>query len=189
MLVYHAPTRQHRCGAAVTAIAVTLMLVTMGARDAKAQAGQDERLPDRTETMRLAGPRFGMTFLTAEMRDSLSSYGIEVGPMITQFGWQFEKQFLGQQTGIVAVSEWIALVGGLERGVFLPSLSWIIGVRSPGGTEFGVGPNVSAAGVGLVIAAGVTFRATNMNIPLSLAVVPTVAGARISILSGFTLTK
>ena len=133
---------------------------------------------------KLSGPRFGVTLLTREMRDSLAAYDIKVGSVITQFGWQWERQFTG--TGSVTpVSEWVLLVGGLDQGEFLPSVSWLVGLRSRGGAELGVGPNVSAAGIGLVFAAGVTVTSGNINIPFNLAVVPTNEGVRVGILTGF----
>lgn len=123
------------------------------------------------------------------MRDSLKNHDIDVGSVIRQFGWQFEKQFLGTGGGLVAVNEWVVLVGGLDQGTFLPGVSWIVGLRGKGGAEVGVGPNVSVAGFGLVAAAGVTYRAGTLNIPLNFAVVPSRDGARVSIISGFSLTK
>ena len=159
------------------------------ATSASAQSAGETRVPDHTETIRLSGPRFGVTFLNQKMVDSLEAHNVKVGSVITQFGWQFEKQFLGEPGGLAAINEWILLIGGLDQGTFLPSLSWIVRVRGQGGAEFGVGPNASAAGVGLVVAAGVTYRAGTMNIPLNFAVVPTKDGARVSIITGFTLNK
>ena len=152
-----------------------------------AQAPGDPRVPETTDRMKLSGPRFGVTFLTTQMRDSLKSHSINVGPVISQFGWQFERQFLGNSEGVTAVSEWVFLVGGLDQGTFLPSISWLVGMRGPNGTEFGVGPNVSAAGASLVIAAGITHRAGALNVPINLAVVPSRDGTRIGLLTGFTM--
>jgi hypothetical protein len=67
--------------------------------------------------------------------------------MISQFGWQFERQFYSKDSGVAVVNEWVGLVGGLDRGVALPSLSWLVGVRTKEGTELGIGPNVTPAGV------------------------------------------
>jgi hypothetical protein len=156
---------------------------------ASAQAPADSRVPDRTQNIRLSGPRVGLTFLQQEFRDSLRAHDIEVSSVITQFGWQFENQFLGKPGGLAAVNEWIVLIGGLDQGAFLPSVSWIVGVRGQGGAEIGVGPNISAAGVGLVAAAGITYRSSTMNIPLNFAVVPAKTGPRVSIITGFTLNK
>jgi hypothetical protein len=44
-------------------------------------------------------------------------------------------------------------------------------------------------GTGLVLAGGVTFRAGAMNVPLNVAFVPSRSGARVSILTGFSLRR
>jgi hypothetical protein len=152
------------------------------------QSIPDSRLPTATERAGLSGPRVGATFLTTSMRDKLlADHNIKVGPVISQFGWQFERQFLGNEGGPTAVSEWVVMVGGLDQGVFLPSLTWLVGIRTSSGQEIGVGPNVTPAGVALAIAAGVTKRAGSMNIPFNLAVVPSQNGVRMSLLTGFTM--
>ena len=69
----------------------------------------------------------------------------------------------------------------------LPSLSWLDGLRSRAGTEIGVGPNVTPAGVALAFAAGVTIRQSTLNVPINLAVVPSKSGVRMSLLTGFTM--
>lgn len=71
----------------------------------------------------------------------------------------------------------------------LPSLSWMVGVRMRDGAEFGAGPNVTPAGTALAIAAGITFRAGALNVPVNLAVVPSKSGVRVSVLSGFSLRR
>ena len=119
----------------------------------------------------------------------LQERDIIVKPMITQFGWQFEKEFYSKDGGVAAVNEWVALVGGLDQGVVLPSISWLVGLRTKEGTEFGIGPNVTPAGVALALAAGVTIRAGIMNVPMNLAVVPSSAGMRVSFLTGFNMRR
>ena len=78
-------------------------------------------------------------------------------------------------------------VGGLDQGVVIPSLSWLVGVRASDGTEIGVGPNITPAGVALALAAGKTFRAGVLNVPVNIAVVPSRLGMRVSLLTGFSL--
>ena len=56
-------------------------------------------------------------------------------------------------------------------------------------SHIGIGPNISPAGVALAMAAGVTFRAGVLNIPMNFAVVPSKEGMRVSMLTGFTLRK
>ena len=148
-----------------------------------------QTLPAQAYTAGLSGPRFGVTFLAPGILEKLSARGVDVAPNISQFGWQFEKPFYGQGSPVAMVTEWVALLGGLDQGVVLPGLSWIVGVRTRDGAEFGIGPNVSPAGAALVLAGGVTFRAGAMNIPLNVAFVPSRSGSRVSILSGFSLRR
>src|SRR5262245_36241446 len=115
-------------------------------------------LPPAARVADLSGPRFGGTFLSDGVVQSLKvNDGVRVGPMITQFGWQVEKQFYNGGSGVAALTEAVVLFGGMEQGLVLPSLSWLVGVRTHEGTEFGVGPNITPVGVAL--AAGKTFRA------------------------------
>ena len=133
----------------------------------------------------MSGPRFGVTQLSDGVVASLRDRYIDVGPTISQFGWQFEKQFYSKAGGIAAVNEFVVLLGGLEQGVVLPSLSWMVGLRSPTGVEFGIGPNITPAGVALALAGGVTFRSGSLNVPVTFAVVPSKEGMRVSLLTGF----
>ncbi|MBK8248520.1 MAG: hypothetical protein IPK85_14095 [Gemmatimonadetes bacterium] len=145
------------------------------------------RLPGPTTMAQLSGPRFGATFVPARARAELAEKGIEVNGVMSQFGWQFERLFLSGDGQMAAVSEFVVLVGGLDQGTFLPSINWVIGARHVGGLEFGVGPNLSAAGSALVIAAGATRRSGSMNIPFNVSVVPSKFGTRLSLLTGFTV--
>ncbi len=131
----------------------------------------------------LSGPRFGMTTLSDQMVAKLSESNIEVNPVISQFGWQFEKQFYAKDSNVAVVNEWVILLGGLEQGVALPSLSWLVGMRTNNGTEFGVGR------VSLAFAAGMTMRTGVLNIPMNVAVVPSKSGMRVSLLTGFSLRQ
>jgi hypothetical protein len=146
-----------------------------------------QTLPPVAHTANLSGPRFGFTLLSDGVVEKLAERQIEVGPHISQFGWQAEKQFFTRGSGVTMVTEWIALVGGLEQSVVLPSLSWMVGVRTRDGAEFGIGPNVTPAGTALVFATGMTFRAGAVNVPVNVAVVPSKSGTRVSVLSGFSL--
>lgn len=141
-------------------------------------------------TVSLAGPRFGFTSLPPGAIDKLKERQIElVNPFISQFGWQFEKQFYSRGSNATVVSEWVGLVGGLDQGVILPSLSWLVGVRTATGAEFGVGPNITPAGVGLVITGGVTLRTGFVNVPVNVAIVPSKVGTRVTVLTGFNMSR
>ncbi len=146
-----------------------------------------QTIPPPARSVSLAGPRVGVTVLSNGVVDSLRERNVNVRPLVTQFGWQVEKQFFTSDSGLTAVTEWVGLLGGLEQSLAIPSLSWIVGLRTSTGAEFGIGPNITPAGTALAIAGGVTFRAGVVNIPVNVAVVPSAAGVRVSVLSGFNL--
>ena len=145
------------------------------------------QLPPYAKTADLSGPRFGLTLLSDGVVKALEERDITVAPRISQFGWQFEKQFYTRESGVTMVTEWIGLIGGLEQSVALPSLSWMVGVRTRDGAEFGIGPNITPAGTALVLATGMTFRSVVLNSPVNVAVVPSKAGTRVTLLTGFSL--
>jgi hypothetical protein len=156
------------------------------AADARAQSAPAQPPMKPAETMDLSGPRVGTTFLDTGVRAQLlETRGIDLGPMITQFGWQKERRFMSSPTGFTGVTEFVLLAGGLDQGVLIPSLNWLVGARTADGLEFAAGPNVTPSGFAFAAAAGVTFRTGNLNIPVNFAVVPSKAGLRFSMLAGF----
>jgi hypothetical protein len=163
-------------------LAVLVALPLLASSPAFAQT-----IPPRAHSVGLDGPRVGVTALSSGVVDSLRERNIDISPLVTQFGWQFEKQFFSSQGGLTAVTEWVALLAGLEQSVVIPSVTWMVGVRTSNGAEFGIGPNITPAGTALAIAAGVTVRSGVMNVPINVAVVPSKAGVRVSVLSGFNL--
>lgn len=145
--------------------------------------------PPSPRVVNLSGPRIGVTALGDGIRAELAARGLEAPSMISQFGWQLEKTFYTKDSGLAAVNEWVVLLGGLERDMAIPSLTWLVGMRTASGTEFGVGPNISPAGTALAIAAGVTVRHGFLNVPMNVAVVPSKAGTRVSFLTGFNMRR
>ena len=134
----------------------------------------------------LAGPRLGLvyisaspgsTFLNGDMKlddifEGSSDYAdVAKGSLTSLYGWQWESRFAdgGTFTGIV---EWIALIGGLEKGKLLPSVSSMVGARTASGFEFAVGPNLSLSGIAMVFGVGYNFKSGNLNIPVNIAFVP-----------------
>jgi hypothetical protein len=168
-------------------LVVLPVMVSMTTESARAQSVIEP--PAYNKTVNLSGPRFGMTALGQGVVDELQRRSITVGSNISQFGWQFEKQFYAKGSGLAAVNEWVFLAGGLEQGVVLPSLSWLVGLRTREGAEFGVGPNVTPVGVSLVLAAGLTMRTGTFNVPVNVAVVPSRVGTRVSLLTGFNMRR
>lgn len=149
-----------------------------------------QQVPPLARSVSLAGPRFGVTFLSDQTVAKLKEDAdLTVKNSISQFGWQFERQFYSKEGGPTVLNEWVILAGGLDQGVLLPSLNWLVGLRTRDGAEFGIGPNVTPAGVGLALAGGVTIRTGVLNIPMNFAVVPSKEGMRVSMLTGFTLRK
>jgi hypothetical protein len=167
------------------AAVLTMFLLGMAVPVA-AQTDNVVNPPPPVRSVNLSGPRFGFTSLSQGIVDKLQQErNITVRSGITQFGWQFEKQFYSKAGGVAAVNEFVFLLGGLEQGVTLPSATWMVGLRSPTGLEFGIGPNVTPAGVALAVAGGVTFRSGSLNVPVTFAVVPSKDGMRASMLTGF----
>lgn len=147
-----------------------------------------ERKAIVTPTVHLDGPRVGLTYLgKGELRQRLMEEGIN--PIISQFGWQFEKQYFSLNSGMAGLVEAVVLVGGLEQNTFLPSASFLVGLRNAKGFEFGFGPNLSLAGASLVISGGFTIQSGELNFPVNLALVPSSDGLRVSLLVGFNARK
>jgi len=144
-------------------------------------------LSTEAQIEKLAGPRVGVTMITpgslsSIIRGDVSMFSDQVreewtgstgkyGAAITQYGWQWESRFAdgGDITGIV---EWIALVGGMEKGMFLPSASSMVGLRTAKGIEFAIGPNLSLGGIAMVFGAGYNFKFGKLNVPVNIAYVP-----------------
>ena len=141
------------------------------------------------EAIHLDGPRIGFTVLTGGVIDKARETLPDLSPFLTQFGWQFESRLFRLPNGVSAVAEFVPLVGGLEQGKFIPSISGILGIRGPKGFEFGLGPNVTPLGANLVLAMGTSFRSNGINFPVNVAVVPGNGGARISLLVGFNARR
>lgn len=162
----------------------SLAMVLFCAGSGYAQTGRVTASP-----VSLSGPRVGATFLSPGVAATLRDRQIDAGWALSQFGWQFEKRIKTGPTGLSAVNEWVVLAGGLEQGIVIPSLSWLVGLRTGSGVEFGLGPNVTPAGVALALAGGVTISKGALNVPFNVAVVPSRAGMRVSVLTGFNMKR
>lgn len=135
------------------------------------------------QTDKLSGPRIGFTFIGAgpvadfintkdiDALDNAGFFGEEGNAFLTQYGWQWETRFADGHdiTGLV---EWIVLVGGMEKGLFLPSVSSLVGVRTSSNLEFAFGPNLSLSGIGAVLAVGYNFKIGEINLPMNIAFRP-----------------
>jgi hypothetical protein len=89
----------------------------------------------------------GATMFTGEtaniLKSSASKGGFEVEPLMFQFGYQFEKQYLNEGN-FQALFEFIPMVTGLDQGLFIPSITLMNGMRNnKSGWEFAFGPTFS----------------------------------------------
>ncbi|MBC7695996.1 MAG: hypothetical protein H7141_11190 [Burkholderiales bacterium] len=138
----------------------------------------------KTKRKSFGGPRVGLTYISpGTSADFIINDGKR--PFITQFGWQFEGRLFTINNGMSGIVEFVPLIGGVEQGMFLPSASFLIGLRSGGKLpfEFAIGPNFSVGAdykkerigsVGLVIALGTSFKSDNINFPINIALVPSI---------------
>lgn len=133
----------------------------------KSKNKQEDEDEEINPSKRYGGPRIGLTYLS----EGFISDKIE-GQVISQFGWQWETRLFKLANGSGGLFEVIPLIGGLERGKFLPSISTVFGYRLANGIEFGIGPNLSLSGVGLVYAIGFSFKAGAVTFPINLVFAP-----------------
>ncbi|OFY85181.1 MAG: hypothetical protein A3F72_05215 [Bacteroidetes bacterium RIFCSPLOWO2_12_FULL_35_15] len=97
-------------------------------------------------TLRLNGPRMGASFTTGDAGDRLqapkSEGGFEMYPVTFQVGYQQEVRYLAAGD-FQALIEFVGLIGGLESGRFIPSISFLNGFRwGKSGWEFAFGPTI-----------------------------------------------
>ncbi len=187
-----------------------LLLIALLAAPAFAQNVLPGQLPSENGPRRQNGPRFGVTYLAPGVVDRIndvlndgSDEDVIQTPLVTQFGWQFETQTFKTDSGLTGVVEFVPLIGGLERGRFFPTFTLIAGARTPGGLEFGVGPNLSLTGLGgvedssnetgiaagLAIVGGQSIDVGGANVPINAAIVLGESGARVSLLIGLTTSS
>lgn len=97
--------------------------------------------------LRSDGPRMGFTYFGGEiasrLAESRSVGGYEAQPLMFQFGYQFEKQYLNEGN-FQALFEFIPMMTGLDQGLFIPSFTIMNGFRNnKNGWEFAFGPTFS----------------------------------------------
>jgi hypothetical protein len=182
---YRAP--EPRDSAARALVVVDLKPIRPARPPARSGRRADQATSEWKRSIDYSGPRFGFTYLPKAVVDSLKNHDIDVGQTISQFGWQLEHEIHVTPEGPMVLNEWVFLAGGLEKGVFLPSATWLVGARGRSGNEVGFGPNVSIAGVGLALAAGVDVNNGGLHVPMNIAAASSKGGIRVSFLTGFTL--
>ena len=144
----------------------------------------------------LGGPRFGVTVIpgSGTLADELENQ--DMGRVISQFGWHFERQVIPQGGGPQFVVEFVPLLAGVEYGKFIPNLTLAMGVRTPGGIEFGMGPNVFfsktlddqvEARSSLLMAVGKSINYGRVSIPVNIAYTTNPDGNRVSLVVGYAI--
>jgi hypothetical protein len=155
-------------------------------------AGGGTEAPDVLESD-WSGPRIGFMVAPGDAGISrrLEEHGL--GNIVSEFGWHFEHRITPVSGGPQLLTELTPLVGGVEYGKFVPTITLSIGVRSPGGYEVGMGPSATLgageASVGLAIAAGRSIDYGGVRIPLNLAVSTNPKGTMISVLAGYAIRR
>ncbi|MES2514176.1 MAG: hypothetical protein V4580_08520 [Bacteroidota bacterium] len=101
----------------------------------------------KKDRLRLDGPRLGFVCFTGNvgqrLQEDKSVGGFEAVPLMFQFGYQFEKQYLNEGK-IQALFEFVPMITGVDQGYFIPGFSLLHGLRSNvNGWEFALGPTIN----------------------------------------------
>jgi hypothetical protein len=173
--------------ALITAVAIAISLQPC--------YGQDDD-PPPLKYRRLIGPRIGLTAVVDQgpwMRELQRRH---MDRFISQFGWHHEWVVSPQYGGPAFVIESITFLGGMEYGTVIPSQSVVLGIRMPGGFEFGMGPNAvftdkinELVVPSLILALGKSIDFNGVSIPLNLAWNRNNGGNRLSFVFGYALPR
>ena len=159
-------------------------------------------------TRNLGGPRFGMTYIPGNTQLAAELEYNDMGRTISQFGWHFEHQVVPKGGGPQFVIEFVPMLAGVEYGKVIPNFTLAMGMRAPGGLEFGMGPNLTfsksiptpvgdgefSSGEGdvqartsLLLAVGKSFNYGGVSIPINLAYATSPEGNRVSLIFGYAI--
>lgn len=98
----------------------------------------------KSEKLKLNGPRLGFIYYfgnnAKRLHESTTTGGYDAIPIMFQFGYQFEKQYLNEGN-FQALFEVVPMITGLDQGFFIPSITVMHGLRNnKWGWEFAFGP-------------------------------------------------
>lgn len=161
------------------AIGITLLGLALAAQAVLAQ---------RPELIRrsMEGPRLGLTYVSGGRAEAvLRDRGLD--RLMSQFGWHFEQQVFPSGYGPAFVIQEVLLVGAVEQAAVVPSATLLMGIRMPGGFEFGLGPNLAPVGPALAVGIGKSLNYGGVSLPINLAVVRTPGALRTTILVGYAI--
>lgn len=99
--------------------------------------------PEQTK-VNLSGPRMGFAYFTGEagkvLQMSKHKGGYDSYPVMFQFGYQFEVQYLNEGNN-QALFEFLPMISGFNQNIFIPSLTIMNGLRNnKWGLEIAFGP-------------------------------------------------
>jgi hypothetical protein len=107
----------------------------------------EEPITTKYSSVQLNGPRMGVAYVTGDLAKGIQAPREEGGydgyPVLSQFGYQYEIQYLsaGQFNALV---EFLGMVSGLEQQLFIPSVVFMNGFRfGKRHWEFAFGPSIS----------------------------------------------
>ena len=134
---------------------------------------QDEEGPAGFEF--IVGPRLGVSYVFTTPEDFTDRVtelfpGAEYFPIYTLFGVNIEQRILLGNTSSHFAFQEMVLVGGLEQSMALPIGALLIGYRDASGFEFGMGPLINFAGVGVVFAIGWTISIQGVYVPIDISI-------------------
>ena len=97
------------------------------------------------DRVNLSGPRMGMALFTgktaARLKENELTGGYNLSPLMFQFGYQMEVQYLGQGD-FQALAEFLPMISGIDQGQVIPSLTILNGLRqNKYGFELAFGPS------------------------------------------------
>ena len=155
-------------------------------------------VPVAFDRRNMGGPRFGVTYIAGDTELYRELESQEVGRVVSQFGWHFERQVLPEGGGPQFVIQFVPMIAAVEYGKFVPGGTLAMGIRMPRGWEFGLGPNIvatknefdnSKARTSLVVAFGKSLNYGGVSIPINLAVSTAPEGNRFSLIFGYAIGK
>ena len=157
----------------------------------------------QSDNINMNGPRMGMIVYTGKAAEFMKldpeKGGFGLTPVMFQFGYQFEVQYLS--TGdFSALFEFLPLITGLDQGLFIPSMTILHGLRSnKSGFELAFGPSVAISKLNVkaepeltasfVLGIGKTFKSGRLNFPVNFFFIPGKTGHRYGLSLGFNMAS
>jgi len=143
------------------------------------------------ESLRLSGPRIGLTIFGGSLGDLYeapeSVGGFDANRVMMQVGYQFEIKYYTSKK-IQALMEIIPAITGIDQGIVIPSCSFLSGFRdNQEGWEIAAGPIASIVPIkngqlhsdgfplpriNFIVGVGKSFRAGKLNIPINIFFIP-----------------